>query len=92
MKEIIITLEKFQKEMNQQKQDFLEMKGEIKTTINNNINEKLKSLEIKNENFEKKLHENSLFIHYLERYIRHKKLVIFGVAKNENSYHDSEKN
>ncbi|CAG4939298.1 unnamed protein product [Parnassius apollo] len=87
MEVIKCILENMQKEIKQQKIDMLEMKEEIKTAINNNINDKFRSLEIKNERIEKKLEEHSSAIKKLERYTRRKNLIIFGVEKREKSYH-----
>lgn len=91
MEEIKTMLENMQKEMKQQKIDMLEMKEDIKTTIINNINDKFRSLEIKSDHLEKKLEEHSSAINNLERYMRRKNLIIFGVEEREKSYHDLEK-
>lgn len=79
-----------QLEIRQQKTEMLETKEDIKNTINNNINEKFKLLEIKNEFLEKKIQEQSTSINNLERHIRRKNLVIFGVEEGEKSYHELE--
>ncbi|KAI8426974.1 hypothetical protein MSG28_014631 [Choristoneura fumiferana] len=79
-----------QQDMAQQKQDMIDMKEDIKSTINNNINEKFNILDQKNAILEKKLEEQSAKIKSLERHIRYKNLVIFGVEECEKSYHELE--
>lgn len=80
-----------QAEMRQQKTDMLEMKEDIKNTINNNVNEKFKSLELKNEFLEQQIEKQKISIDNFERYMRRKNLLIFGVEEHEKSYQDLEK-
>lgn len=77
-----------QQELKQHKQDMLDMKEDIKNTINSNINEKFKNLELKNDFFEKKLEQQNKKINNLERHIRRKNLVLFGVEDKEKSYEE----
>lgn len=70
--------------------EMLELKEDLKNTINSNINEKFSSLEQKNEYLEQKLDEQSTKINYFERQIRRKNLVLFGVEEREKSYHELE--
>lgn len=81
-----------QQEIKQQKSEMMEMQEDIKNTINNNINEKFKNLEIKNEILEEKIETQKMAINNLERHIRRKNLIIFGVEEGEKSYHELEKN
>ncbi|CAG5019737.1 unnamed protein product [Parnassius apollo] len=67
-----------------------DMKEDIKNTINNNINEKFKNLEMKNEHLENKIKEHSLQINNIERFMRRKNLIFFGVEEGEKSYNDLE--
>ncbi|CAG5013854.1 unnamed protein product [Parnassius apollo] len=67
-----------------------DMKEDIKNTINSNINEKFKCLETKNELLEQKLETQTIKINNLERTIRKKNLLIFGVSEDEKSYWDLE--
>ena len=90
MEEIKQMLENLQKEMLQQKKDMHDMKEDIKNTINNNINEKFKNLEAKNEHLENKMEEQSSQIKNIERFLRRKNLIFFGVEEGEKSYHDLE--
>lgn len=76
--------------MRQQKADMLDMKEDIKNTINSNINEKFKSLEIKNEFLEQKLEHQKKAIDNMERFTRRKNLLFFGVEERERSYQDLE--
>lgn len=91
MEEIKELLVSMQQEIRQQKAEMSEMKEDIKNTINNNINEKFKNLEIKNEVLEKKIQEQSDKINNLERYIRRKNLVMFGVQEGEKTYYELER-
>lgn len=82
---------KMQEEMRLQKVDMLEMKEDIKNTINNSFNERFKILEENNEHLEQKIESQKITIDNLERFIRRKNLLIFGVEEREKSYHDLEK-
>lgn len=88
MEEIKSILMKMQQDLIQQKQDMADMKEDIKNTINSNINEKFKSLEYKNEFLENKLEEQNKKINNLERHIRRKNLVMFGIEDKEKSYEE----
>lgn len=79
-----------QQDMRQQKQDMLDMKEDIKNTINSSITEKFNSLDIKNELMQKQIEEQSKKISDLERHIRRKNLVMFGVEEGEKSYQNLE--
>lgn len=68
-----------------------EMKEDIINTINNNINKKFKNLESSNEITEQKLEAKTVKINNLERTLRQKNLLLFGVAQNEKSYWDLKK-
>lgn len=90
MEEIKNMLKAMQEEIRQQKVDMRDMKEDIKNTINNNINEKFKILETKNEILEQKMETQTIKINNLERTLRKKNLLLFGVAENEKSYLDLE--
>ncbi|CAG5017101.1 unnamed protein product [Parnassius apollo] len=91
MDEITDMLRKMQDEMSQQKVDMVAMKEDIKNTINNNINEKFKSLENKNLQLEQKLETQKLSFDNLDRFNTRKNLLFFGVEEREISYQDLEK-
>lgn len=91
MDEIKEMLKMMQEEMRQQKMDMLAMKEDIKCTINNNINEKFKNLENKNEKLEQKLESQKLAIDNFEKSLRRKNLLFFGVEEREKSYQELEK-
>lgn len=91
MDEIKDMLKKMQEEMSQQKVDMVTMKEDIKNTINNNINEKFKSLENRNIQLEQKLEAQKLSIDNFVRFTRRKNLLFFGVDVRENNYQDLEK-
>lgn len=91
MDEIKEMLKMMQEEMRQQKVDMLAMKEDIKNTINNNINEKFKNLETKNEQLEQRLDSQKLVIDNFEKSLRRKNLLFFGVEEREKSYQELEK-
>ncbi|KAJ2945264.1 hypothetical protein O0L34_g9341 [Tuta absoluta] len=90
MDEIKIILRSMQDEMKQQKIDIRTMKEDIKTAINENINEKFKNFEIKNQQIEEKLESQQNKIDSFERYMRRKNLLIFGVEEKERNYYQLE--
>ncbi|XP_045508559.1 uncharacterized protein LOC123704289 [Colias croceus] len=90
MEEIKNMLINMQQDLKQQKQDMLEMKEDIKCTIINSFNEKFNNLEIKNELLEKKIEDQSKTVSNLERQLRRKNLVLFGVEEEEKSYEELE--
>lgn len=90
MDEIKQMLLKLQQDMAHQKQDMFDMKEDIKSTINNNINEKFNILEQKNAILEKKIEDQGVIISNFERHIRRKNIVMFGVEEYEESYHELE--
>lgn len=90
MEEIKNMLLQMQQDIKQQKQDILEMKTDITSTINNNINEKFNMLELKSELLDSKLDEQRTIVNNLERHIRRKNLVFFGIEECEKSYHELE--
>lgn len=73
MDEIKNMLIAMQEGMMQQKIDMEDVKEDIKTTINNNIDEKFKNLEGRNEIIEQKLEAQTVKINNLERTLRQKK-------------------
>ncbi|CAH2086077.1 unnamed protein product [Euphydryas editha] len=91
MEEIKEMLRMMQEEVIQQRVDMLAMKEDIKSTINNNINEKFKNLEIKNEQLEQKLDLQKLKIDNFEKTLRRKNLLFFGVEEREKNYQELEK-
>lgn len=62
------------------------MEESITTNINKNINKKFEQLEIKNQELENKLCEQETRIDALERNIRRKNIVFFGLEEKEKSY------
>lgn len=91
MEEIKNMLRSLQEEIKQQKVEMLEIKEDIKYTIIKNMNEKFKTLEIKNEQIEQKFETQKIKIENFERLLRRKNIVIFGVKDDERNYYDLEK-
>lgn len=84
LKSMLLTL---QQEIRQQKVDLQEAREDIKNTIN----EKFKSLEAKNAILEEKIESQNSRINYLERSLRKKNLLFFGVEETEKNYMDLER-
>lgn len=88
MEEIKNILRSMQDEMKQQKVEMLDMKEEIKNTIISNMNEKFQGLELKTELLEQQLESQKKKIDNMERLMRKKNLLFFGVEEREKSYQD----
>lgn len=81
-------LRQIQSEMMQQKSDMREMEENIKKAINNNIDEKFKMMEAKTLQLEQQLEQQQISIDRLEKEVRRKNLIIFGVEETEHNYRD----
>lgn len=90
MEEIKNMLVRMQQDMAQQNQNMLEMKEEIKNTIVNSLTERFDNIEQKNKLLEKKIDDQHTRINYLERQLRRRNIVLFGLEEEENSYHELE--
>lgn len=91
MEDITNLLKQIQLEMSEQKQQFKIIEENITKNINTNINEKFQNLESKNEQLEKKIVDQERRIDAVEKEIRKKNLVFFGIQENEKSYWELEK-
>lgn len=80
-----------QEEMRQQKANMLDMKEDIKNTIINSINLKFNDLELKNEHLEQQLEIQKNKIDNMERFMRKRNVLFFGVEERERSYQELEK-
>lgn len=79
-------LKTIQDDLKIQKIERNEMEERIKTTINKNIDEKFKKLDEKTFKMEKKIQEQEDRINQLERTVRRKNLIFFGLKETERSY------
>ncbi|CAG4975275.1 unnamed protein product [Parnassius apollo] len=78
--------------MTQQKQEMKNMRAEITKSINENINEKFKNIEIKNLLLEEKIENQQRTIESLDRSLRRRNIIFFGFSEEEKTYHDLEEN
>ncbi|KAF9412913.1 hypothetical protein HW555_003087, partial [Spodoptera exigua] len=88
MEEILKVLQNIQNELAQQKQDIKSMEENIKEAINKNIDEKFNRFEAKTNQLEQKIEEQQKTIDYLDKKLRRKNIIFFGVPETENSYED----
>lgn len=88
MEEIKNMLRSMQEEIKQQKVDILDMKEELKNTIINNMNEKFQGLELKTKLLEQQIESQKNIILSMEKNMKKKNLLFFGVEERERSYLD----
>ncbi|XP_049697773.2 chromosome partition protein Smc-like [Helicoverpa armigera] len=82
MESIMEILKQIQRDLKEQKQ---EMKN-IEESINNNINGKFTQIEEKTKELESKIDKQQDVIEQLERQLKKKNLIFFGVEETENNY------
>lgn len=83
---IMEILKTIQNDLNSQKQDMRKMEQNITQSINSNINEKFTQLESKTAELENKIEKQQESIDILEKLVRKKNIVLFGVDETEHSY------
>lgn len=88
MDEIMKALQSIQGELALQKRDMKDMEKNIKEAINKNIDEKFSRIETKTNQLEIKIEQQQRSIDFLDRQIRKKNLVFFGVEETERNYKD----
>lgn len=81
-------LQSIQGELALQKRDMKDMEKNIKEAINKNIDEKFSRIETKTNQLEIKIEQQQRSIDFLDRQIRKKNLVFFGVEETERNYED----
>lgn len=79
-------LKKIQNDLATQKSDMRNMEENIKKEINGHIDEKFTTLEQKTISLEKRIDKQQVTIERLERQIKKKNLLFFGVEESESSY------
>lgn len=87
----MIILKGIQDEIKTQKLEMISIKETIIEDINTNINKNFASIENKTNALEKKIEEQQDTIDMMDRQIRRKNLIFFGVEEKEKSYNDLEK-
>lgn len=81
-------LQNIQQEMTQQKTDMKNMEENIKNAINKNINEKFTQMEIKTKELEDKIYNQEKQITFLDKQMRKKNILFFGMMETEKNYDD----
>lgn len=88
MDEVLKALQNIQSELAQNKRDMKDMEENIKRDINKNIDEKFHQIEIKTNQIEQKLEAQQKTIDFLDKQMRRKNIVFFGIPEIEKSYED----
>lgn len=88
MEEVLKMFQKIQIDISKQKEDMRNMEENIKQSINKNIDEKFSTMELKTIELESKIEEQQLQIDRLEREVRKKNLIFFGVEETEKNYNE----
>lgn len=86
MDQVLQTLKDIQLNLSKQKQDMKDMENNIKESINNNIDSKFKYIEEKTKNLELKIEQQQKTIDILDKQIRRKNVIFFGVEEKEKGY------
>ncbi|XP_063534756.1 uncharacterized protein LOC134744776 [Cydia strobilella] len=86
MDQILQTLKDIQLDLSKQKQDMKEMENNITESINNNIDSKFKHIEEKTKNLELKIDQQQKTIDILDKQLRRKNVIFFGVEEKEKGY------
>ncbi|CAH2088514.1 unnamed protein product [Euphydryas editha] len=91
MDEVLKALLNIQKDIAQQKQDMIDVKENIKESkesINKNIDEKFDRIEAKTKQLEEKIEKQQKSIDFLEKQMRKKNIVFFGISESEKNYEE----
>lgn len=83
MEEIMRVLRAMQEDITTQRKDMKEMEENIKISINNNIDDKFSRIEQRTDQLEKKIEQQQKTIDFLDRKLRKKNLLFFGVGETE---------
>lgn len=86
MEEITKILKKIQDDIDSQNNAMLEMQKKITEDVNRNTNEHFKEINIKYSEMAETLQKQNKDIEYLDKIIRRKNLVFFGVLEKEKDY------
>ncbi|XP_046976329.1 uncharacterized protein LOC124542421 [Vanessa cardui] len=89
MEDIVKILQSIQEDLSKQKIEMKEMEQSIKESKNNNIDEKFNRIETKTKDLELKIAQqpsNKKTIVILEKQLRRKNIIFFGVEEKEKGY------
>lgn len=92
MEELTKLIRNLQSKFDEQTTEIRDMKQSIPQTINNNIDEKFAYMELKYNTLQKSVDDQSQRIQQLERKIRKKNLIFFGIEEDERNYFDLQQN
>lgn len=92
MEELTKLIRNLQSKFDEQTTEIRDMKQSIPQTINNNIDEKFAYMELKYNTLQKSVEDQSQRIQQLERTIRKKNLIFFGIEEGERNYFDLQQN
>lgn len=88
MEEVMKILQNIQRELAEQKRDMKDMEKNIKESINKNIDEKFNRIETKTKELEQKIETQQKTIDFLDKKMRKKNIIFFGVPESEKNYED----
>ncbi|CAG5033334.1 unnamed protein product [Parnassius apollo] len=92
MEEIANMLKKMQDDITEQRKELKSLQENISKPIIENMNLKFKEIMTKNEELEEIINNQHNALEKMERQIRMKNIVLFGLEENEKSYEDLENN
>lgn len=96
MEEVMNMLRKIQNELNEQKATIVQsadkVTEQVTKNINNTLEEKFKTLNVKYDNLKEQLENQEKRLYFLEKQSKQRNIVIFGLAETETSYANLEKN
>lgn len=79
-------LENIQEDLKSQKRSMREMEENIKNSINKNIDEKFQCIETRTIQLEQKIEQQQTTINFLDKKLRKRNLIFFGVDETERTY------
>lgn len=85
-------LEKIQRDLAEQKESIRNLEHNITTNINQNIDQKFTFMEQKTQELEKQVVQQQKTIDNLERQLKTKNVIFFGVEETEQSYEELQEN
>lgn len=88
MEEILKSLQNIQSNLSQHKQEMKDMEKNIKDAINKNIDDKFNQILLKTNQLEQKIINQEKTIEYLDKKLRAKNVIFFGVPEDEKNYED----
>lgn len=91
MEELRNILKTIQDDMKQLKKDNKEMENRITNTITQKLDDRFDHLEGQHKDMEEKIEKQEKRLKYVEKEIRKRNILLFGVPETESSYEKLEK-